>query len=436
MKKFPIIFLALVCVASAQSTPPATKGRSRTAKPSTRSTAAQKLPPELEKAEAAIAQKNFAAAEPLLVQETKANPQDFRAWYDLGFVYYQTQRVDQAIKAYQTSLALRSDLAETHFALGHILLELGRHEEAIPHLQKAAELKPSKEAWMALGAAQEQAHPRESAESYSKAGALAPHDPEPHTRAAALYEHQKDWPNAEREYLAAEKIQHSTEVLAGLVNVYQQMNRASDAEAMLREYLKLQPTDAEAHLQLGRILLAQGKKDEAVKEFAVAHAGQGDPATQRRVAAELVEAKDYAHAIDIYRELVTQAPKDADLHHRYGSALLHAKDIAGAEKELVTAANLNSKDPEILGSLAIAASQNNHFELAIKALDARAKITQDTPPTYFLRATSYDHLRQYKPAAENYRLFLAAANGAYPDEEWKARHRLIAIDPDGGKKKK
>ena len=66
----------------------------------------------------------------------------------------------------------------------------------------------------------------------------------------------------------------------------------------------------------------------------------------------------------------------------------------------------------------------------------RAKITQDTPPTYFLRATSYDHLRQYKPAAENYRLFLAAANGAYPDEEWKARHRLIAIDPDGGKKKK
>jgi tetratricopeptide (TPR) repeat protein len=265
---------------------------------------------------------------------------------------------------------------------------------------------------------------------------LAPNDPEPHTRAAVLYEQQKDWPNAEREYLAAEKIEHSTELLAGLVHVYQQMNRAPEAEAMLREYLKLQPTDAEAHLQLGRLLLAQGKKDEAVKEFAVAHAGQGDPATQRRIAAELVEAKAYAHAASIYRELVTQSPQDADLRHRYGSALLHTNDVTGAEKELVTAANLNSKNPEILGSLAIAASQNNHFELAIKALDARTKITADTPATYFLRATSYDHLRQYKPAAENYRLFLAAANGAYPDEEWKARHRLIAIEPDGGKKKK
>ena len=435
MKKFPILILALACAAAAQSAP-AAKSRAQSAKPPAQPTAAPKLPPELEKAEAAIAKKDFAAAEPLLLQETKANPQDFRAWYDLGFVYYQTQRVDQAIKAYQRSLALRSDLAETHYALGHILLELGRHEEAIPSLKKAAELKPSKEAWMALGAAQEKAHPREAADSYSKAGALAPNDPEPHTRAAVLYEQQKDWPNAEREYLAAEKIEHSTELLAGLVHVYQEMNRAPEAEAMLREYLKLKPTDAEAHLQLGRLLLAQGKKDEAVKEFAVAHAGQGDPATQRRIAAELVEAKDYAHAASIYRELVTQSPQDADLRHRYGSALLHAKDVAGAEKELVTAANLNSKDPEILGSLAIAASQNNHFELAIKALDARAKIIADTPATYFLRATSYDHLRQYKPAAENYRLFLAAANGAYPDEEWKARHRLIAIEPDGGKKKK
>lgn len=432
MNKFPIVILALVCAAAAQSTRPAAKARPRTAT----STAAPKLPPELEKAEAAIAQKDFAGAEPLLVQETKANPQDFRAWYDLGFVYYQTQRAEQAIKAYKQSIALRADMAETHAALGHILLEQNRNDEAIPHLRKATELKPSLHAWMTLASAQEKTHPQDAAASYAKAAALAPADPEPHARAGVLYEQQKDWPNAEREYLAAQKIKPSSEALAGLVNVYQQTGRGLEAESMLREYLKLQPGDNKAHLQLGRILLAQGKKEEAAQEFATVRANKSDPTTLRQLAGEFVTAKDYPHAIEIYRDLVAQSSQDADLHHQLGWALLHAKDVPGAEKELITAANLNAKDPEILGSLAIAASQNNHFELAIQALDARAKVAADSPATYFLRATSYDHLQRYKPAAENYRLFLAAANGAYPDEEWKARHRLIAIEPDGGKKKK
>jgi Flp pilus assembly protein TadD len=432
LNKFPIVILALVCAAAAQSTRPAAKARPRMAT----STAPPKLPPELEKAEAAIAQKDFAGAELLLVQETRANPQDFRAWYDLGFVYYQTQRAEQAIKAYRQSIALRGDLAETHAALGHVLLELDRNEEAIPHLRRVAELKPTAEAWMMLGAAQENSHAEDALQSYAKAADFAPHDPEPRARIGGIYEARKDWASAEREYRTAQAIQSSPRALAGLVNIYRQTKRTAELELALREYLKLQPDDANAHFQLGELLLTQGKNDEAWTEISTSRSGRHDEATLRGIASMLVSAKDYAHAIEIYRELVAQDPNRARFHAELGDALIHAKQLVDAEKELITAGNLNAKDPEILGSLAIAASQNNHFELALKALDARAKVAPDTPPTYFLRATSYDHLRQYKLAAENYRLFLAAANGAYPDEEWKARHRLIAIEPDGGKKKK
>src|SRR5689334_9739770 len=114
LRTFPILVLALACTAPAQTARPPAKTRARAAQ----SSAAPKLPPELEKAEAAIAKKDFAAAESLLLQETKANPQDFRAWYDLGFVYYQTNRMNQAIDAYKRSIALRGDLPETHAALG------------------------------------------------------------------------------------------------------------------------------------------------------------------------------------------------------------------------------------------------------------------------------------------------------------------------------
>jgi hypothetical protein len=35
----------------------------------------------------------------------------------------------------------------------------------------------------------------------------------------------------------------------------------------------------------------------------------------------------------------------------------------------------------------------------------------------------------YKPAVENYKRFLEAAGGKYPDQEFQARHRIKAIEP-------
>jgi hypothetical protein len=48
---------------------------------------------------------------------------------------------------------------------------------------------------------------------------------------------------------------------------------------------------------------------------------------------------------------------------------------------------------------------------------------------FFLRASAYDHLRDYKLAAVDYHHFLDVAGGKYPDQEWQATHRLIAIEP-------
>ena len=62
-------------------------------------------------------------------------------------------------------------------------------------------------------------------------------------------------------------------------------------------------------------------------------------------------------------------------------------------------------------------------------LRERAKYLPDTPIIFFFRATAYDHLRDAKQAAKYYHQFLEAANGKYPEQEWQAKHRLIAIEP-------
>ena len=84
---------------------------------------------------------------------------------------------------------------------------------------------------------------------------------------------------------------------------------------------------------------------------------------------------------------------------------------------------------DVYWDLANAASENKNYERTIQALDLRAKFLPENAGSYFLRATAYDHLRVYKEAAVNYHRFLETANGQFPNQEWQARHRLIAIKP-------
>ncbi len=112
-----------------------------------------------------------------------------------------------------------------------------------------------------------------------------------------------------------------------------------------------------------------------------------------------------------------------------GRVLMQKHSFPAAQNELISALKLKGDMAEAYGDLAVVASENQNYDLTLRVLDARAKLLEETPGTYFLRATAFDHLKAIKQAIQNYHLFLQAANGKYPDEEWKARHRLIALEP-------
>jgi Tfp pilus assembly protein PilF len=154
-----------------------------------------------------------------------------------------------------------------------------------------------------------------------------------------------------------------------------------------------------------------------------------DEAIQRDLAELYTTAGKHDQAEAVYRTLLAAHPNDAELHRGFGQALLRQKKFADAQQEFLTSVKLKPDLGEAYGDLAFAASENKEYPLAIKALDARAKFLPEIPITYFLRASALDHLRDYKQASANYRLFLNTANGKYPDQEWQARHRLIAIEP-------
>jgi predicted Zn-dependent protease len=122
-------------------------------------------------------------------------------------------------------------------------------------------------------------------------------------------------------------------------------------------------------------------------------------------------------------------PQDAELHDGLGKALLWQKKSPEAQHEFLSAVKLKPDFGVAYYDLAFAANENKDYSVVIRSLDFRAKLLPETPMTYFLRASAYDHLRDFKNASVNFHLFLKVAGGKYPDQEWQAAHRLIAIEP-------
>ena len=110
--------------------------------------------------------------------------------------------------------------------------------------------------------------------------------------------------------------------------------------------------------------------------------------------------------------------------------MLRQKKFPEAQQEFLTAVRLKRDWPDVYVDLAFAASENKNYELTIRALNGRTLLNAEMPAAcFFIRASAYDHLHDYKNAAVDYHHFLDSDQGKNPDQEWQATHRLIAIEP-------
>ena len=182
----------------------------------------------LDQAESAMQKQKYDAAEVILMKAVADNPQSYRAWFDLGFVYGATKRPSDAINAYRKSVAANPEIFESTLNLGILLARQGNTVEAVKYLKAATQLKPTANpdeglarAWLSLGMVQQDTDPQAALDAFAKAASLTPFDPEPHLSAGILLEKQNKLDEAAREYqIAATVDQNSTEPLAGLANVY------------------------------------------------------------------------------------------------------------------------------------------------------------------------------------------------------------------------
>jgi tetratricopeptide (TPR) repeat protein len=394
-------------------------------------------PAELTQAEAAIEKKDYAAAEGLLGKLVERDSASYVAWFDFGFVENALGKVDASIAAYRKAVAAKPDVFESNLNLG-LQLAKTHQGDAEDFLRAATRLKPTSHeaegryrAWLSLGQTIEKSKPEEALDAYHHAAALQPKEAEPHLYAGELLEQENKLTEAEQEYKQALALDpRSSDAAIGMANICMRGRRFPEAEDYLRKLVAEHADSASVHIQLGRVLAAEGKSDAAAAELQTGiKLGARDNAAQEDLADLYATAGKSDLAEGAYRALLLNRPNDAELHRRLGEALLSQKKFPEAQQEFATAVKLKPDLGEAYGGLAFAAGENKNYALTIKALDARAKLLPEVAITYFMRGSAYDHLRDFKKAAANYRLFLDSAHGKYPDQEWQAKHRLIAIEP-------
>ncbi len=394
-------------------------------------------------AESDLEQQKYAEAEVLLKTLAAAHPRDAQVLYDLGFAEERNGDTPAAAQAYTAAITADATLAEAKVALGLLDARTGRAEAARTELRDAAGMTTAApelraRALRALATLEATSDPAMARQDLIEALKLTPETPVDTLTAGELAERAGDAATAETAYRRVlAEVPDEPNATAGLAHVLQLQNKLAEAAQLLTAALKSHPNDPRLLAQLANVDATEGKPEQAVPMLEQARAADpalaSDDALSRLLARLKGMSGDNAGAAKLYTELVAANPGDPSLLDALGGADVRLAHYAEAEAALSKAVAMRAAFHDdaawgdAAGHLAFAASKNNDPQMTLQALAARATVLPNSPVTLFLEATAHDTLHQTKDAQRTYKAFLAVSGGKFPDQEFQARHRLIAL---------
>ena len=402
-------------------------------------------------ADSALEAHDYSRALKLLGPLAEANPKDEQILYDLGSAQDALDQNSNAERSYRAAIADDPEAIAPHVALGLLLARNDRRDEARAELRAAtvlpvpdasshaaaadADLKAH--AYRALARIDQQSRPGEARDELLEALKLSPETPDDTLLAAELASGASNGaPAAEAAYRRVLVTQpDDPSAASGLAHLLLRDDRVADAEALLLAALKTHPDDPQLTAELASVYTTERKPAQAIPLVLVLHNKTPQNADLTHLLAELyLETLDYTHAEPLLAALALADPQDTGAIDDRARALIHLHRSAEAQKILApivaqprlfpTPADLGNA----AGDLAFACSENNDPSGALQALQIRATVLPPSASVLFLTAISYDKLRQVKQAIEAYHQFLQASEGKNPDQEFEARHRLVALE--------
>jgi len=394
-------------------------------------------------AESDLDKQDYAAAATKLKAAIAAGAHDTRAYYDLGFAEERNGDDTAAADSYTRAIAANPKVGQPRLALGLLEARDNQLDKAHADLLAAAKLPDESpvlrgRALRALARIDATSDPDTAREELIAAIQLTEETPEDTLMTADLAEQAGDDADAEAAYRRAlDKTPTNIDAIAGLSHVLVKEKKIADAEALLSAALKSNPDDPRLVSQLAVLYAAEEKADQAIPLIEKLRASRPALAADPQLSAMLAHLysinNDYAKAEALDRASLTKAPDDPELLDDLGTALVKQQKYAEAEAVLTKAFSLRDHFSSqqdwgtVAEHLAFAASKNNHPETTLEAIRQRDTVLPSSGSSLWLTAISYDALHQHKQAAEAYKAFLAEDKGQLSNEEFEARHRLVAL---------
>lgn len=197
---------------------------------------------------------------------TLIDAERLEAWRNLAYVYYQMERVEDAIATYQHITTHALDDANSFYSLGVLYLNERRFEDAATVLGSLVEIDPQHvEGHINRAVAQVNLEDFSGAEeSYKQAIAIDPESANPYYNLGNLYWQQKDYTKALAGYAKAVELDPADDdALYNLAITHLALEDMDSALPLLEKLAARMPDNAAVWRELGRIYAVKGQIEKS-----------------------------------------------------------------------------------------------------------------------------------------------------------------------------
>jgi superkiller protein 3 len=358
--------------------------------------AATEIPAFLVQAAVDARAQRFHEAELTLRQALSSDPQNASLYFALGTMLRQQERWDDAFDEITRSAQLMPDFPENHSSLAYIFYRLDDGPNAIAEARTALSMDPQNaEAYEFLGLAQY---------SNGQYGAAV------HAFAESL---ARDANNVDT-YYDLGITQHAAGNLPGAIAAY-------------RQALRLNPAFWQAHSNLALILHEQDKLDQAIAEYREAKRLAPEEASVRNnLGNTYCDKGNFDAAILELRELYRQHPEWEQGHSCLARAYMAKKDYGRAVAELQLAVLENPAGSAEHRALGEALLLDDKLEEGVKELRLAVRFNPDSDAAHHALGAALFQQQQLPAAEKEFREALRL--NASPDNHYSLAACLMTMD--------
>ncbi len=386
---------------------------------------------------------HFQEAYQELSQAVELDKNHIKACLALGSLYLAGHQADKAEEKARHVIELDANNADAYVLLGNALMVEKRQQDAVDAFTRAISLKPDDtDAYLNRGLLYAFMKQDASAEQdMRKAISLDPHKLSAYANLAGFYFYTKDPKKAEEVYrLAIQNNPDSPSPYLRLAGLLLHEGRKADSEQIIQQLRDKQPTSADVASSVGDYYLALRDPEAATKEYqrglnydpknqelqlrlleTLLNTGKVDDASRLAdgmlkdkpgdVIARITHARilaikgNSAEAITSLRDVIHDAPDNAQAHFILGQVLRQTGDLPGAKSELQECAKQMSfkhqpENPMVLKALAETYRDSRDYDTAREYAARLQKLNESNPEAHFLNATIDIGAKDYAAALD------------------------------------